>query len=165
MDDTPVERAEGGDPLVRALIDQVQRIALASDKIGATFSATHGMHPTDFRALTLIFQAEKQGEPLTARALANALNVSPGAVTYAVDRLAASGHVWRDTDPADGRRVLLRFADHGRQVAGEFFGPLGRTHAEAMASYTPEELATCLRFLTDVTRALDAFDGQLRSSL
>lgn len=150
--------------LVAALVEQVQAIALASDHIGASFSSVHQLHPTDFRALLMIYRADAAGEPLTARRLADGLSLTAGAVTYVVDRLTASGHVQREADPADGRRVLLRFAPHGREVAGAFFGPLGRAHSTAMESYTPDELRTCLRFLRDVNEALDGFDASLRTS-
>lgn len=150
------------DALVSALVSQVQALSLASDRIGTLFAGRHDLHTTDFRALTAIYRAEREGQPLTARQLADALQVSPGAVTYVVDRLAASGHVFRDTDPTDRRRVLLRFGEHGRDVAGAFFGPLGAAHASAMSSYSDADLQVCLRFLTDVNSSLDEFDEGLR---
>ncbi|MDO5534630.1 MAG: MarR family winged helix-turn-helix transcriptional regulator [Propionibacteriaceae bacterium] len=143
--------------LISALVTQVQVLALASDRIGAAYASQHHLHTTDFRALAAIYRAERAGQPLTARQLADELRVSPGAVTYLVDRLTASGHVHRDPDPDDRRRVLLRFGEHGRQVAGAFFGPLGQAHAEAMASYSETDLATCLRFLSDVNASLAHF--------
>lgn len=149
------------DDLVAALVSQVQMLALVSDRIGTFFASQHHLHTTDFRALTAVYRAERSGEPLTARQLADQLQVSPGAVTYVVDRLTASGHVFRDTDPTDRRRVLLRFGDHGRDVAFAFFGPLGQSHARAMANYSDADLGVCLRFLEDVTAGLQEFDQGL----
>ena len=68
-----------------------------------------------------------------------------------MDRLTASGHVWRDTDPTDGRRVVLRIAGHGRDVAGSYFGPLGLAHAHTLAAFTADELAISLRALSEVS--------------
>ncbi len=150
----PSERAR----LVTAIAEQVRLLAQASEHVGHAFATQQGLHPTDFRALSLIYSCERAGEPLTARALARAMDLSPGAVTYAVDRLAASGHVWRDRDAADGRRVVLRFAPHGRDVATAFFGPLGRAHGQALAAYDEAELGVALRVLTDVTEALGEFE-------
>ncbi|HHU38298.1 MAG TPA: MarR family transcriptional regulator [Propionibacterium sp.] len=152
------------DELVTDLVSQVQVLALASDRIGAYFAGQHDLHTTDFRALTAIYRAEREGQPLTARQLADQLQVSPGAVTYLVDRLTASGHVFRDTDPSDRRRVLLRFGDHGRDVAFAFFGPLGQAHARAMANYSDADLRVCLRFLEDVNQGLHEFDEGLRAA-
>ena len=150
--------------LIAALASQVQALALASDRIGTAFASQHDLHTTDFRALTAIYRAERAGQPLTARRLAEQLQVSPGAVTYLVDRLAATGHVHRDADPSDRRRVLLRIGDHGMEIAGAFFGPLGQAHADAMASYSDEDLTTCLRFLSDVNDSLTHFHEGLRAT-
>ena len=70
------------DDLVAAIAQQVRSLALATEHIGLTFAADQGLHPTDFRALSLIYEAERAGEPLTPRALARTLGLSPGAVTY-----------------------------------------------------------------------------------
>jgi DNA-binding MarR family transcriptional regulator len=147
--------------LVRALVDRVRDIAVASEQIGTNFASGQQLHATDFRALTLIYQAENAGRPLSPTKLAEALALSQGAVTYVVDRLTASGHVWRAADPADGRRVVLRIAEHGRDVAGDFFGPLGRAHAHTLSSFSEEELATALRVLSDVSAALSEFQAGL----
>ena len=160
----PVVVTEGEqdhDALVRALVDRVRDIAVASEQIGTSFASTQDLHSTDFRALTLIYQAENAGTPLSPTRLAEALALSHGAVTYVVDRLTASGHVWRDADPTDGRRVVLRIAGHGREVAGSFFGPLGVAHAHTLASFTAEELSIALRVLSDVSNALSEFQSDL----
>lgn len=152
------------DALVTALLRQVQAVALASEDIGVTFAGRHHLHITDFRALTAIYRADRDGQPLTARQLADSLHLSPGAVTYLVDRLTATGHVRRDTDPTDRRRVLLRFSEHGREVAAEFFGPLGRAHADVMNAYSDADLALCLRFLEDVNTSLGAFQRGIQQT-
>lgn len=147
--------------LVRALVQRVRDIAVASDQIGTSFAGRQSLHATDFRALTLIYQAENAEKPLSPTRLAEALALSHGAATYVVDRLTASGHVWRDADPSDGRRVVLRIASHGRDVAASFFGPLGMAHAQTLSAYTAEELGTALHVLTDVSQALTEFQNTL----
>lgn len=147
--------------VVRAIVEQVQSVGLASERIGHSFSAQQRLHPTDFRALMLIFQADQRGEPLSPRALARLLQMSPAAVTYSVDRLVASGHVRRDPHPGDRRRTLLRFAPHGREVAGAFFEPLGEAHAGALASFSAAELETALRVMAAVNDTLACFHAQL----
>ena len=155
--------SEGRDhaQLVRALVEQVQSIGLASERIGHSFSARQQLHPTDLRALIHIFQADQRGQPLSPLGLARLLDLSPAAVTYAADRLVASGHVRREPDPCDRRKTLLRFAPHGREVAGKFFGPLGQAHAGALASFSPAELEIALRVLAAVLDALARFDESL----
>lgn len=149
--------------LVRAIGEDVQRIGLASDRIGNAFADRQKLHPTDFRALSAIFRSEREGRPLTAKALAAELQLSPAAITYVVERLVGSGHVRRDSDPADRRRVLLRFAQPGREVASAFFGPLGLAHSDALASFTPAELEAAHRVFATVIETLDAFEERLRA--
>ncbi len=152
------------DEAIRELVDQVRALGMASERVGHAFAAQNGLHPTDLRALTLINRAESHGHPLTARALARALNLSPGALTHAIDKLVASGHVVRDSDPNDRRIVVLRHAPHGLEVAGAFFQPLAEAHAEALAGYTDDELDVALRFLVNLNAALESFPARLREA-
>lgn len=158
------EHARNRDENIRGITESVQRIGWASDRIGHIFADTHQLHPTDFRALAAIFRAELAGKPLTGKGLAHQLQLSPAAITYVVDRLLASGHVSREQDTVDRRRLILRFADPGRQVAGAFFGPLGRAHAEALTEFDAEELAVARRVLATVVDTLNAFEEQLTES-
>lgn len=145
------------DDTVRAIAENVQRIGLASERIGHLFAEAQGLHTTDFRALTAIFRAERAGRPLTAKALAEHLQLSPAAITYVVERLVTSGHVRRQQDEADRRRVILRFDEPGRELAGAFFGPLGMAHADALVTFDDSELAVASRVLGVVVSTLDGF--------
>lgn len=146
--------------LVAAIIQDVRELAMVSEHLGLTFAASQRLHSTDFRALSLIYEADRAGVPLTPLALARELALSPGAVTYSIDRLTASGHVRREPDARDGRQVILRLAAHGSQVAADFFGPLGRAHAVALASYSEAELRVCQRFLGDLVRTVADFQPE-----
>ena len=75
--------------------------------------------------------AETSGAPLTAGELRQRMGVSGAAITYLVERMIASGHVRRESDPADRRKVILRVADHGLQVARGFFTPLAEQTCQA----------------------------------
>lgn len=148
--------------LERDLSEAVAAGYAASHRLAHDFAQGHDLHTTDFRALTAIYVAENAGEPLTASRLGAELSLSSGAVTYLVDRLIASGHVRRDRDPADRRRVVLTYADHGRGVAGAFFGPLAmRTHA-ALAGFDDADLRTGLAVMEALTDAIR--DGGAQAS-
>ncbi len=159
MGDEPTPRAA----LLRALTDRVQEVSWASDRLGHVFASNHSLHPTDFRALSSIYRAERLGQPFTAKALARDLELSPAAVTYVVGRLVAAGHVRRDHDPSDGRRVILRYAEPGSRLAARFFGPLGAAHADALASFEDEELAAAARVLGCVVETIDGFQDEVRA--
>jgi hypothetical protein len=51
------------------------------------------------------------------------MGVSGAAITYLVERMIASGHFRRESDPSDRRKVILRVADDGMSVARGFFTP------------------------------------------
>lgn len=114
-------------PALEALIAaDVRALTAQSDQIGHDFAGRHAMTANDFRALLHITVAETTGEPLAAGELRTRMGMSGAAITYLVERMITSGHLLREPDPADRRKVKLRVAEHGMQVAREFF-TAGRT--------------------------------------
>lgn len=63
-----------------------------------------GMNLTDVQCLAALTATG----PLTAGQLAETLGLTTGAITGVVRRLEQAKYVLKDTDPADGRRVILR---------------------------------------------------------
>ncbi len=149
--------------LLRTLAELVRGVGWASERVGHSFASSQGLHPTDFRALTAIYAADLGGAPLTVRELAQRLDLTPAAITYAVDRLTAAGHVWRERGTHDRRTVVLRFGEHGHQVARDFFTPLGDLHTQALEDFSDTDLAACVRVLGVVNQALARFDSDLRN--
>src|ERR1041384_7613970 len=78
-------------------------LVMESNRFLEIFSAAHALHPTDMTALNLIMTT-----PMTPGSLAKALNLSASATTSVLDRLERAGHVVRERDPEDRRRVELR---------------------------------------------------------
>lgn len=146
--------AEPSTPRMHELDALLRRYAAAAGRIGRAFCERHDMHPTDFQALGLIMDAERQGEPITPAELTRALSMSSGAVSAAIDRLERAGHVRRSRESADKRRVHLHYTGEGMGLALTFFGPLGTRTAEVRARYSEAELAVVGRFLTDMDQAM-----------
>lgn len=147
----------------QALAHVLRGASWSSERLGHSFASSQGLHPTDFRALTAIVQAESTGRPMTVRRLVDELDLTPAAVTYAVDRLESAGHVRRERGERDRRTVVLRLAQHGRDVAVAFFTPFARVHTAALAEFSDAELATSLRVLQAVNAALVNFDASIRA--
>jgi DNA-binding MarR family transcriptional regulator len=78
--------------------------------------------------------------------------------------MLASGHLRRESDPADRRTVILRVADHGMRVARGFFTPLAEHTRRALADIPDEDLAAAHRTFSAVVNAMRAFRSELDTS-
>ena len=136
-----------------------------SDQIGRHFAGLHALTANDFRALLHVMVADNAGQPLTAGELRKRMGMSGAAITYLVERMITSGHLLRDSDPADRRKVMLRVSDHGVDVARDFFTPLAHHTRTAMAELSDGDLAAAHRVFGALIEAMGAFRAQLDGPL
>ncbi|WP_326559137.1 MarR family winged helix-turn-helix transcriptional regulator [Micromonospora sp. NBC_01796] len=129
------------------IVSDLRNYTVDAQHIGHAFAALHGLGVTDLQALIAVMHAERRGEPITPGRLGEQLNLSSGSVTALVDRLERTGHIRRDRDTADRRKVFLRYADEGARVAVEFFRPLGARTDVVMERFTDDELEVVHRFM------------------
>ena len=139
----------------------IRALSAESDQIGRLFAARHNVSANDFRALLHVMVADAAGTPLTSGELKDRMGVSGAAITYLVERMIASDHLRRESDPADRRKVMLRYADHGMAVARGFFSPLAEHTRDAMAKLPDEDLAAAHRVFSALTAAMRAFEAEL----
>ena len=149
--------------LQRVLVDDVRTLSFRTQHLAHAFAEQQAMHPTDLEAVVHVMQAETDGDPLTAGRLAGALGLSSAATTSVVDRLERAGHVQRERDDVDRRRVHLRITSGAMAVAGAFFGPLGQRTDAVMAGFTTHELAAVHRFLEGFSEAMLAAERAHRA--
>lgn len=136
------------EPDVRAaLIDALRRVNVESDRFVEVFASAHGLHRTDMNAVVYIAAGADAGSPLSPGQLGARLRLSSAATTALLDRLEGVGHVVRERDPGDRRRVVIRTRAAGMRLAGEFFAPLGIALDGLMDRFDPAELETVRRFL------------------
>lgn len=109
----------------------------AMDQAAAEFL---GIHRTDTRLLDVL---QMKGR-MSAGELAKAGQLSPGAVTAALDRLERAGYVRRVRDAKDRRRVLVEVTDRLEKLTWELYGPLA-TSGDAMLRDLTEEHLTIMR--------------------
>ncbi len=102
---------------------------------------------------TLAWRLHHEG-PLTQRALADALRVTPRNVTGLVDGLVETGFVTREPHPTDRRATLVSLTAHGTGVMEE----MARQHAELaeLLFGGMEELPAFARGLEQVLAKLQA---------
>jgi DNA-binding MarR family transcriptional regulator len=152
------------DALEAMIAADVRAMNAESDQIGRHFAGRHDVSANDFRALLYIMVAESAGTPLTAGELRKRMGMSGAAITYLVERMIASGHLLRESDPTDRRKVVLRVADHGMHVARGFFTPLAEQTRIALARLSDAELRAAHRTFTALVDAMDAFRAQLEAT-
>lgn len=143
------------------VVADVQALTAQSDQIGHAFAARHGLSDNDFRALLHVMVAETGGEPLAAGGLRARMGMSGAAITYLVERMITSGHVLREPDPTDRRKVKLRVADHGTEVAREFFTPLAQHLTDTLAELPDADLEAAHRVFRAIVAAMAAFRADL----
>jgi DNA-binding MarR family transcriptional regulator len=157
----PDEQAYGRDALESLITADLRKLSTESDQIGRLFALTQDVRPTDFRALLHIMVAETAGRPMTSGDLSHRMGLSGAAITYLVDRLIESGHIRRDSHPADRRKVILRHSDPGLATARSFFTPLG-LHTHAALDYLPDaDLAAAHRVFAALIDAMRRFQTEL----
>jgi DNA-binding MarR family transcriptional regulator len=144
------------------IVSDVQALSAESDDLGREFSARNALGLNDFRALLHVMVAEADGSPLTQSELGRRIGVSGAAITYLVDRMVASGHLEREAHESDRRKVLLRYADHGSEVARSFFTPLANHTEAALSEFSPSELTIAHHVLMALIEAMRVFRTELR---
>ena len=91
--------------LESTIAGDIRALTAESDQIGRLFAARHNVSQNDFRAFLHVMVADSAGAPLTSGELKQRMGLSAAAITYLVERMIASGHIRRDSDPADRRKV------------------------------------------------------------
>lgn len=149
MDERKASVQEGSD-----IGDLLRRLSFELDEMSRRFAARHGLHQTAGRALFALMEAGEQGRPMTAGRLAASLGLSSAAVTALVDRMVAAGHVRRERDPADRRRVVLVTEGSADELGEAFFRPLGDELERRTADFDDAELDVVRRYLRAATDAV-----------
>jgi DNA-binding MarR family transcriptional regulator len=122
-----------------------------------TQAAMH-MGETDMKALRYLLAAKSRGASLTPKELSTRLGISTASVSVLLDRLEKSGHIVRQRHPTNRKSILISTtADTDVEVRGT----LSQMHdrmMEVTKRLSPEEAATVLSFLHDMTAAVDSVD-------
>src|ERR1700761_6745462 len=157
----PDETAGGRAALEQQISACLRVMTAESEQIGRSFAVVHDVRPTDFRALLHVMVAETAGTPITSGELRQRMGLSGAAITYLVDRMMASGHITRQSDPADRRKVILRYSESGLDTARAFFAPLGLHAHTAMADLPDADLSAAHRTFNALIEAMRLYRDEL----
>lgn len=133
---------------VRALESLVRRLTVESQRLAHAFAEQQHLHSTDLEALIHVMDVPVDAQPMTPGRLGEALGLSSGATTAVIDRLESHGHLERERDPIDRRRIYLHYAPGAMELAQGFFGPLSTLSAAVTDRFTDDELDVIAQYLT-----------------
>lgn len=150
--------------LVAEITNHLRRYSVDAQHVGHAFASLHGLNATDLQALIAVMDAELVGDPVTPGRLGEQLNLSSGSVTALIDRLERGGHIRRDRDTADRRKILLHYADRGAALAMEFFRPLGSRTDAVMAGFDDAELEVVHRFMAAMSASMRQHRDTVRAA-
>lgn len=85
---------------------------------------SHGLHPTEFAVLELLYH--KGGQPL--QQIGNSILIASGSVTYVVDKLEKTGMLSRQPCEKDRRVIYASLTEKGKELMERIFP----VHAEAI---------------------------------
>jgi DNA-binding MarR family transcriptional regulator len=142
------------------MVHLLRRLALDLNLVAARFAQINGLHPTDLQALIHLLDAERAGRCVNPGDLGRALALNSASVTALIDRLERLGHVRRERDDQDRRRVRITIQDEAVSLGWSFFGPLINCMISAMRDFDDDELTTVRRFLTAVHRVVPPIEPE-----
>jgi len=103
--------------------------------------------PTQQAILFLLL--EKNAQPITS--LAAQLNMGKSSLTGLVDRMSEKGLVRRDSENDDGRIILIRITQKGRDLAENSLGKTKAANRYLLRSFSDEEQHIIARFLNHIS--------------
>ena len=121
--------------LIRELQREIRAAQVAVGAVDQAVAERLGINATDHRCMDIL----DQRGPMTAGALAQALHLSPSAVTTVLDRLERLRYVRRTPNPDDRRQVVITLTPLLRRRMRELYGD-GQEVLAALERYSAEEL-------------------------
>jgi DNA-binding MarR family transcriptional regulator len=104
--------------------------------------------------MRVLGQLKRHGK-MTGRELAARLGVTPGTVIPLIDRLEERGYLRRVPDQADRRLTWLELTPAGQEFFRGLWLAPGKTVAQAIAQFTPQDRQTLERLLNQIADHLE----------
>jgi DNA-binding MarR family transcriptional regulator len=134
------------DTAAKAVTQRIGRVARHIERATDQVFEPFGLDPHEFYVLGVLRRA---GAPfrLTPTRLARTLLLTPGSVTYRINRLEQAGLVTRIPDPADRRGVLVELTPRGLDLADRAIEALARAEARVVDPLNADERRELERLL------------------
>lgn len=116
-----------------------EALMTAHSRISARFNAAPIWGEASMREYDVLYTLAKADAPIRLSDVQSGVLLSQPALSRMVDRLVGRGLLTRETDPEDGRAVLVQLSDEGKRVQREVGRAHGRDVGHAMRALTPDE--------------------------
>lgn len=116
------------------------RIRHATERRVAALLAEHELDVTPAQANVLMILVQNRG-PMTARQLAEAMELSEVTVGRFVRALEGGGWLERERDPADSRAILVRPTPRARAALPRFIAVSNALQDAAFEGFDPDQVA------------------------
>ena len=132
----------------------VKALQAISKLINADLQGT-GLGESDFRVLEILLH--KGAQPVNV--IGPKVNLTPGSISVAVDRLHSRGLVSRVEDPGDRRVRIIDLTPAGRELIVPVFRRRAAVLEEVFAVLRPGERVQLERLLKAVGRSAESLSG------
>ncbi len=146
------EQAEVCPPAFHDATMLLQDFLRLSDQFARRLGGELNVNATDYRAMEHLLRAG----PLAPGELARRLGITSAAVTTSVDRLVGRGHVSREPDPADRRRIRVIPAQASSEQASAIVSPMVHAVDAELEGFTSAEQDVITEYLRRVVDAMRA---------
>jgi DNA-binding MarR family transcriptional regulator len=121
----------------------LRRTGSVTQLLGAASAEKIGINVTDLNCLNILSLTGS----MSAGELARATGLTTASITGVIDRLEKTGFVYRQRDPDDRRRVVVRLdRARGLRDVASVFMPIVQAWRAAAAQYSVEQLNLLLEF-------------------
>lgn len=153
-----VENKLGGLPInftATAAVSNIFRGATAvRNQLERTVLRPSGLSWTAFVVMWVVWV----WEPIETRAIASEGGFSKATLTGVLTTLEARDFVTREKSPLDGRLVLVRLTDSGRELMENLFPKFNAMEEEIVSGLTAAETQTLATLLRKVTQSIEGTD-------
>lgn len=139
---------------ISALMAALAALREAEQELSEALEQYMQLGQTDMKALHFLIVAKHTGDIVTARALAQHLQISTASVTKLLDRLEAGHHILRAPHPHDRRALAITITDTTYETAIETIGRKQARRFHAAARLTTQQRDVVIRFLKDMAHEI-----------
>lgn len=140
------ERLPDVDVTPLEVMSRLRRVSLRLARIRAGAFATAGLASWEFDVLAALRRTVEPHELSPAQLIQRTM-ISSAAMTNRIAHLVESGYVERQSNPRDGRGVIVRLTDEGRVRVDAAMTELIRREALALSVLSSDDVAALARVL------------------